>query len=878
MLADARPAVDELERAVARSRAASALFGHGAGQPRIGRHVILERAGAGGMGVVWEAYDPELDRAVAIKLVRADTTRARERVLAEGQALARLSHPNVVPVFDVGLYEDQVYLVMELIRGHTLRAHVAEHPRDARAIAQIYRQAGEGLAAAHRAGLIHRDFKPDNAIVGRDGRVRILDFGLAHTVDPAVGEAGTEPAAAGTPRYMAPEQAAGGAITAAADQYAFCVSLREALTGPAAESGPRPAALPRWLEAIVARGTQVDPAARFPSMDEVTRALGRDPRVVLRNRLLVIGAAALAGGAFAIGRAASEPEDALAACDGGRAAIESVWGAGQRTALVDRLAAERDPYARESAPRIAGQLDHYRDRWAAGHRDACVAHRRGEQSAALLDRRMACLARGKAALTATVDVLAAAPASALPGALIALGELPDLDRCGDPSAMLAAVAPPPAAVAGQVAAVDADLERALVLLRADRSAEARDLAVASVATARRLEHPPVLARALLVLGRVEMDSPPRTGALAPLGEATTLALEVADDALAVEAFARRAWVDGTSEDSPDFARALDGRSVIEALSTRLGPAAGFARALFHNNMGGVEQARGRPDRARSELERALVEARRVTGAGAIEMAKVPSHLALVTDDPRRRAALFAESIRKLTAELGADHPMTLSVRAMAGTLTADPREAARQLEPTCRAYARFHPTRGSSASGCWFEAGWLAQERAQDAEVEQAMSEVVATAEHGGDPVWIGLARAYLALARGDPSEAAAGFVAVRREIGPLAGKPWWTGWYAAEAELGDGLARRSVAPRAAEAAFDRARAGLEVVLESQPAVFIERRLARARLELIRLRVARRAPAREVAPLARAAAAWYRAAGGYEAALAELSPLAAGSP
>ena len=300
LLAGARPVVDEIERAVARARAESALFGEGAGPPRIGRYRVVQRAGAGGMGVVWEAHDPELQRAVAIKLLRAESAAARDRVLAEGQALARLSHPNVVPVFDVGLHADQVFLVMELVRGETLRQHVAAGPRDPRAIAQIYRQAGEGLAAAHRAGLVHRDFKPDNAIVGRDGRVRVLDFGLA--CPPGLADDAPDvPPVIGTPRYMAPEQAAGGVITAAADQYAFCASLREALTR--AGDGR---AIPRWLEAVIARGTRADPAARFPSMDEVTRALAGPPRSALRSRLLVVAAAALAAGAFAVGRAGAQ--------------------------------------------------------------------------------------------------------------------------------------------------------------------------------------------------------------------------------------------------------------------------------------------------------------------------------------------------------------------------------------------------------------------------------------------------------------------------------------------------------------------------------------------------------------------------------------------
>src|SRR4029079_11144481 len=143
------------------------------------------------------------------------------------QALGKLSHPNVVPIYDVGVIDDQVYLVMEWVPGITLRAY-AKTPCSQRDLIDAYRQPGEGLAAAHRAGLIHRDFKPDNAIRGDDGRVRVLDFGLvrADLTDVATGDP-TSTRGVGTPKYMAPEQAGGSSVTAAVDQYAFCVSLRE---------------------------------------------------------------------------------------------------------------------------------------------------------------------------------------------------------------------------------------------------------------------------------------------------------------------------------------------------------------------------------------------------------------------------------------------------------------------------------------------------------------------------------------------------------------------------------------------------------------------------------------------------------------------------
>ncbi|MBZ0236174.1 MAG: serine/threonine protein kinase, partial [Deltaproteobacteria bacterium] len=243
-LGEARPSVDVVDRAVVKARAAASLFGAATERPRVGRYHLLERVGAGGMGVVYSAYDPELDRAVAIKLVRARSARARARLLAEGKSLAQLSHPNVVPVFDVGLHGDDVYLVMELVRGQSLRGYARAH-------------AGLAVGAQHvatSAGVIHRDFKPDNAVVGADGRVRVLDFGLAQRSDEE-GDGGI----AGTPRYMPPEQQAGGAITAAVDQYAFCVSLREAVGDT---PGDPPPPLPRWIERIVERGTRADPAER----------------------------------------------------------------------------------------------------------------------------------------------------------------------------------------------------------------------------------------------------------------------------------------------------------------------------------------------------------------------------------------------------------------------------------------------------------------------------------------------------------------------------------------------------------------------------------------------------------------------------------------
>lgn len=363
---------------------------------RIGRYQLLEMVGAGGMGLVWGAWDPELERRVALKLVQPTVEAARERMLAEGQSLAKLSHPHVVPIYDVGVVGAQIYLVMEWVRGTTLRAFARTRPGE-RDLVEAYRQAGEGLAAAHHAGIVHRDFKPDNVIRGDDGRVRVLDFGLARSREPkleaglAVGsqrDAGEEsslqlaaaspaepaglgdpggdlepgaPRVAGTPRYMAPELASDSPASAASDQYAFCVSLAEAM-----EEGTEGGKVPRWIAAIVARGSSADPAQRFASMDALLAALARDPARRWRRRAAFVAIAAAAGGAFAVGRVrASDP--ALEPCAGSTAELATAWGPGARGQVLAHLSG-LGVLSTGEPERIADELDTYSVRWADEHR------------------------------------------------------------------------------------------------------------------------------------------------------------------------------------------------------------------------------------------------------------------------------------------------------------------------------------------------------------------------------------------------------------------------------------------------------------------------------------------------------------------------------
>src|SRR5690606_32000265 len=272
----------------------------------LGHYVLLDKLGEGGMGVVFAAYDRALDRKVAIKLLRATGDEAQRRLIREAQAMARLSHPNVVQIYEIGELDDDgstraavlagdgsrpVFIVMEFIDGQTLSAWRRQRRPSIAEILAVFDAAGRGLAAAHRKGLVHRDFKPDNVMIRSDARVVVMDFGLARerseldgqprapVLDDAVAGHSTSElsidltatgALLGTPAYMSPEQFAGAATDAKTDQFSFCVALWEALHGSrpfagtslaelaySVTSGQRSAGsdtVPTWLSDAVARG------------------------------------------------------------------------------------------------------------------------------------------------------------------------------------------------------------------------------------------------------------------------------------------------------------------------------------------------------------------------------------------------------------------------------------------------------------------------------------------------------------------------------------------------------------------------------------------------------------------------------------------------
>ncbi len=373
LFADAQEGEDLWEgRIIAKVRAG--LIGESDVATVVDRFTLLERIGSGAMGEVFAAYDPKLDRRVALKLLNSGEVSAREEVTAEARSLARLSHPNVVVVHEIGLFEGRPYIAMECVEGRSLRRVLAEEQPSVKRTVSMFVEAGRGLAAAHDAGVIHRDFKPENVVVGDDGRVRVADFGLALRTDLDE-RAPPAPPAAGTPAYMAPEQVARLELTPAVDQFAFCVALWESLCGERPTRATRAGAssLPTRIRGALERGLSEDPADRWPSMVALLDELVEDPVARQRARgRRGLAVAALAGaGVTAWAWWAMAPTEVP--CRGAAEQLESVWNPRRRAVIGDAMLATTLPFAARTWQTASSLVDDYTQKWAQGHRDACEA-------------------------------------------------------------------------------------------------------------------------------------------------------------------------------------------------------------------------------------------------------------------------------------------------------------------------------------------------------------------------------------------------------------------------------------------------------------------------------------------------------------------------
>lgn len=731
---------------------------------QVGRYVIVGTVGEGGMGVVYAGYDPELDRKVALKVLRperAASATARARLLREAQAIARLSHPNVVAVHDAGAVGEQVFVAMEYVDGRTLRQWLKEEKRQWKEITDLFRVAGQGLAAAHAAGLVHRDFKPDNVLIGKDGRVRVADFGLARPVEseeeereasgdrsPVITSWGV---VLGTPGYMAPEQLRGQSSDARSDQYSFCVALYEALYGErpfaggdseeiaeAAERGevrpPRPpredAKVPAWLRDVVLRGLSADPARRWPSMNDLLRELARDPGAV-RRRWLAAALVLLAGGGLLAWGSALGNAGRL--CSGAGRKLAGVWDEGRKAAVRASFLGTRQPYAAVALNRVDSLLDTYAGGWTAMHREACEASRvRGEQSEDLLDRRMFCLDQRLREVDALAGLFSRADAGVVERSVAMARGLTRLDSCADVASLAARVPPPrDPALRERVDRVRSAVAEVETWIAAGRQAEAGLKAEAAVAAARKVGYQPTEAEALYLQGYLQ-DLLGET----EKAEATTFDALVAAQAsghleVAARAASELGWIASNSAGQPDEGERW--ARLSEAVAGAL-PANDALHAEVLRRKATVLTAQGRFAEAVETASRALALAERAYGPEHPEVARIFSNLGVFYNELGDNEASIRASLRGLAIRqklFGPGHPdLARSYNTLANAYSDLRRFEEAQIYQE-RAYAIFRDSYGPDhpqALGVLNNIANTYKDRGQYAEAEQRYRQVVESA------------------------------------------------------------------------------------------------------------------------------------------------------
>ena len=656
--ADTLAAKADAEADRARALVRSRLFGEGAAT--IGRYEIVDRLGSGAMGIVYRAHDPALDRPVALKVLQTAASRtSAARLKVEARALAQLSHPNVVQVYEVGEEEGRGFVAMELVNGEDLAKRLAKARASPAQVARLFLQLGEGLAAAHAVNVLHRDFKPANVLVGTDGRPRIVDFGLARAPQASPGDLPEDGDAltlsgsiVGTPAYLAPELWGGGNATPASDQWAYCIAFYEALFGErpfqgatvpalarritAGERAPEPPGhqVPGWLVDVVRRGLSSNPGARFPDMNSLVASV-RSGLARGRRRRALAGVGVAAGVAVCIGIVL--PAEAPRGCDNVDAEAQAMWGEGrqQDVAAALKRAGLSDP--RVATGRAAEAAAEHAEQWAVAYAEACA--REGGD----LDSAVACLGRARARFVSVLSGFSridADPEVAY-AAVDALGDLPDPTTCLDPPRF------PPPADEERAARIRSLIDRAQVLRSGRSVAAALPLAEDAATEA---EHPPLRAEALALYGAALLRSERLDEAEPMLERAWALATELGHDEVATEAAVQLVMLHGSNRRRFEVAQRWERHARVHAGA----------------QMWRVERALALSLESQGEYGRAFVAMR--TALEGAEAQLGPSHpqavatlvalldLAVDAGDDAEASRLLAVA-RTRVAALGPDHPL-----------------------------------------------------------------------------------------------------------------------------------------------------------------------------------------------------------------------------
>jgi eukaryotic-like serine/threonine-protein kinase len=686
------------------ARLAERMFGEAPADPSsqvIGRFELRELLGAGAMGVVYAAYDPELDRMVALKLLRELPGRAQDperhrRLQREAKAMARLRHPNVVQVHEVGTHEDQTFVAMELIAGCSLREWMAAGPRPWAETLEVFVAAGHGLAAAHSSGLLHRDFKPDNVLLeAASGRAFVSDFGLARPlalversivdtaeelVEDTLAESLTQTGTCvGTPAYMAPEALGGAPLEARADQFSFCAALYEALYGVRPFAGrtlteltlaktrreliaPTPArarSVPRWLRRVVLRGLAPEPSDRFASMDALLDTIHAVRR---RRRAAKFGAVA-AGlvASLSAGIVYSLPEREAAGtqlCRNGERLVAEVWNPTRRETITAAFAASELPYASVTGERLVTEIDRYTEQWVQMRRSACEATQvHGEQSSQVLDLRMRCLDRRSAQLDALLRRLERPKSTDIRGALLATANLTPIETCADVE-LLESAAPLPEDPIARVSAeaIVAELDEISAAMNTGDHIDILPAAKLAVTRADELGHKPLLAEAQLLLGLIQTRSGQPKLAAKLIEQAIVNAQASGHDEIAARAMIAAVHVLGYQlRDIDSGERYLrHARAMLE----RIGDPVGLEAQVFRNS-GNFEFARGNYERAEADIRASLELYIEVFGPESFTVAESRTNLAVVLRRQGRTdeaLASYREALAGMRASLGPEHP------------------------------------------------------------------------------------------------------------------------------------------------------------------------------------------------------------------------------
>jgi len=680
----------------------------------LGRYTILETLGSGGMGVVYGAYDPDLDRKVALKLLRSQdgahgtaTGADRARLLREARAMAKLSCPNVITVFEVGTVAERDFVAMEFVDGMTLAQWIKE-PRDWRDVVEMFRMAGEGLISAHDVGLIHRDFKPANVLIRNDGRVIVTDFGLARLADDTVEFAGPGAtgslsdgsnsdqltrtgAVLGTPAYMAPEQHKNDPADERSDQFAFSVALYEALYGErpfkgatfeelrdatlAAEIPPEPkgSSVPAWLRAVVLRGLSPDPAERYASVAEMLRALNRKETTQRRWWMVAVAVVAIAAvlGVYLVRRDSKAKSDQFE--KGKRAAqaqqcadtertFSGVWDDNKKKLLQSAFVKASAEAAAATYQGFVRVLDRYKQQWSTIYKTTCeatrVEHKRTEADFHL---HMGCLLQRRDQFKSLIEVFMRADAQVAGRAVQAAHNLPRLDDCSDLQLLRSGLVPPKDPRTRQsVEQVRKLLAEAHALQQALRLKEGIAMAAKAVELAKKSGYKPVTAEALFRLGTLYFHYEETSSSRKTLKEAAFAA--AVSEHKEYQARVAVAQIQLEAKFSSRNARTRKQAQLAAAIVKRYGRDE-VLHARLDSALGRLSIDDGNYDDAQMRFDRAYATLRRVLGANNLRTVGVLQRLAEVTQlkgNVGRALSLHQNALSLLETQLGKDHARVAS--------------------------------------------------------------------------------------------------------------------------------------------------------------------------------------------------------------------------